>query len=75
MTTREEEDRQFAAYAERRAREDRETDSGRAECPKCRSHDTRDGYGFAAGGVGPYTICHRCWHVLQSFDESKLERP
>ena len=63
------ETRLFNEYAAKKAREDREREAGHSECPKCLSLNTTDGYGFAAGGFGPYTICLNCGHVLASFDD------
>lgn len=38
-------------------------------CPKCGSHDTHVGYGFAAGGLGGYEMCMECGEVLNSWPE------
>ncbi len=58
------ETRQFNEYAAKKAREDRERETGREVCPKCDSDNTRAGYGMAAGGIGCYTICMDCGYVL-----------
>lgn len=34
-------------------------------CPKCWSNEHICGYGFAAGGLGSYTLCLGCEEVLE----------
>jgi hypothetical protein len=34
-------------------------------CSKCGSNDHYHGYGFAAGGLGTYTLCLGCDEVLE----------
>lgn len=36
------------------------SDETQPPCPKCSSMDLHFGYGFAAGGIGSYTICLSC---------------
>jgi len=69
MTRYADETRQFNEYAAKKAREDREREAGRSECPKCMSLNTHDGYGLAAGGIGCYTICMDCGYVLSSVQD------
>lgn len=38
------------------------------KCPKCGSREHTQGYGFAAGGLGGYTICE-CGEVLERFPD------
>ena len=73
MNAQTDEDRQFAEYAAKRAREDREREAGHQECPKCSSLNTVDGYGLAAGNLGPYTICMNCGHVLWSTPDPEMQ--
>jgi len=69
MTRYADETRQFNEYAAKKAREDRERETGRDDCPKCNSHNTHEGYGIAAGGIGCYTICMDCGYVLSSVQD------
>ena len=41
-------------------------------CPKCGSREHFTGYGFAAGGLGGYTICE-CGEVLERFPDPDAE--
>ena len=34
-------------------------------CDKCGSRDVHIGYGLMCGGLGGYTICEACSHVLE----------
>ncbi len=69
MTRYADETRQFNEYAAKKAREDRERETGREVCPKCDSDNTHAGYGMAAGGIGCYTICMDCGYVLASVQD------
>lgn len=44
-------------------------------CPKCGSHEIHDGYGFAAGGIGAYTMCLDCGEILASVQDPEYDPP
>ncbi len=41
------------------------------KCPKCGGREHYAGYGFAAGGLGGYTICE-CGEVLERVPDQEL---
>ena len=44
-------------------------------CKKCGSNDHLTGYGFAAGGMGAYTLCNGCDEVLEFFPDPECAQP
>ncbi len=45
---------------------DNSADTGK--CPNCAS-ETREGYGFAGGGLGAYTFCERCRLIVTKTED------
>jgi hypothetical protein len=43
-------------------------------CPKCGSRDNYTGYGFAAGGLGGYTLCNACGVTLEFHPDPEMEK-
>ena len=43
-------------------------------CPKCGSQEHYSGYGFAAGGLGGYTICE-CGEILEFHQDQESMPP
>lgn len=52
----------------------RDADMSHIVCPECGSSEHYTGYGFAAGGLGSYTICE-CGYVLEYKREPECEEP
>ena len=42
-------------------------------CPKCGGTDLHYGYGFAAGGLGSYTICLDCDETIERALDSEAD--
>ena len=44
-------------------------------CPDCGSVENYHGYGFAAGGLGGYTMCLECGKTLEYSPDPDAEAP